>query len=93
MGVVFYLVLGVVVVLVLFLLAMVHAGYFYALRIRTSIPLSLPGRVAYKLHKGSYSNAGPAFKELASLAPRLRTFSIYYDDPRKVRPFYQGQRV
>lgn len=84
MGVLFYLFAVVALVLILFLMALVHAGYFYDLRIRTSTPLSLPGRVAYKVYRGSYSNAGSAFKELAGLAPFLRTFGIYYDDPKRV---------
>lgn len=84
MGVLFYVVVVAVVVLVLFLMAITHAGYFYDLRIRTSTPLSLSGRVAYKVYRGSYTNAGSAFKELATLAPHLRTFGIYYDDPRRV---------
>lgn len=84
MGLVFYLLVAVVVLLVLFFMALLHAGYFYDLRIRTSSPLSLPGRVAYKLYRGSYTNAGAAFKELALFAPHLRTFGIYYDDPKRV---------
>lgn len=84
MGVFFYLVLVAAVLLALFLMALVHAGYFYDLRIRTSTPLSLPGQVAYKMYRGSYTNAGSAFKELAGLVPHLRTFGIYYDNPKTV---------
>jgi hypothetical protein len=84
MGALFYLVLTVVVILILFLMALTHAGYFYDLRIRTSIPLSLSGRVAYKLYRGSYTNAGAAFREIAQLAPHLKAFGIYYDDPKRV---------
>ena len=84
MGAVFYLILVAVVILVLCLMALVHAGYFYDLRIRTSSPLSLSGRVAYKMYRGSYTNAGSAFKELGSLAPHQRSFGIYYDDPNRV---------
>ena len=84
MGVLFYVVLIVVILSVLFLMALIHAGYFSDIRIRTSNPLSLPGRVAYKLYRGSYTNAGAGFKELAAVAPNLKTVGIYYDDPRKV---------
>lgn len=84
MGVLFYVVIAVVIVAVVFLAALMHAGYFSDIRIRTSTPLSLPGRVAYKFYRGSYSNAGAAFKELALIAPRLKTVGIYYDDPNKV---------
>lgn len=84
MGVLFYVVLVVAVVLSLCLMALVHAGYFYDLRIRTSIPLSLPGRIAYKLYRGAYSNAGVGFRDIMSVAPQVKSFGIYYDDPNKV---------
>lgn len=79
-----YVVLAAIILAGLFLMALMHAGYFSEIRIRTSLPLSLPGRVAYKLYRGSYSNAGAAFKELAAVAPHLKTVGIYYDDPNKV---------
>ena len=85
MGVLFYIVVVAIILAVLFLMALIHAGYFSDIRIRTSIPLSLPGRVAYKLYRGSYTNAGAAFKELASVDPHIKTVGIYYDDPKKVR--------
>ena len=53
--------------------------------------LSFRRRVAYRVYSGSYSNAGSAFKELAVLAPHLRTFGIYYDDPRRVSCFFLTQ--
>lgn len=84
MSVLFYVLLAVGVVLCLCLMALMHAGYFYDLRIRTTTPLSLPGRVAYKLYRGSYSNAGVGFKELMGLAPHCKDFGIYYDDPKRV---------
>ena len=84
MGVLFYVVIAVVIIAAICLMVLTHAGYFYDIRIRTSTPLSLPGRVAYKLYRGSYTNAGAAFKELALLAPHLKTVGIYYDDPNKV---------
>ncbi len=84
MGVMFYLVLVVLFLLCLLLMALVHAGFFYDLRIRTSTPLSAPRRTAYKLYRGAYSNAGSGFKELAGLVPHLKTFGIYYDDPKTV---------
>ena len=88
MWVLFYAVLAALVVLLLFLFALIHAGYFYDLRIRTCTPLSLPGRVAYKLYRGSYSNAGSAFRELAGLVPNQKTFGIYYDDPKSVSSIF-----
>lgn len=85
MGLVFYVVLAVAIVLALFLVALLHAGFFTDLRIRTSTPLSCPKRVAYKFHTGSYKQCGGAFRRVMSLAPTLKTFGVYYDDPRKVQ--------
>ncbi len=84
MGVLFYVVLLLAVVLALLLVALLHAGFFYELRIRTSTPLSCPKRVAYKLYTGPYKNCGSYFRQLISLAPTLKTFGVYYDDPDKV---------
>lgn len=84
MGLLFYAIIVAAIVLVLCLMALVHAGYFYDLRIRTTTPLSLPGRIAYKLYRGAYSNAGTGFREIATAAPHYKSFGIYYDDPSKV---------
>lgn len=88
MGWVLYLFIALVVVVCLLLMVLIHAGYFYSLRIRTSIPLSVPRKVAYRLHIGAYSNSGTTYGELLKLAPRLTTFGIYYDDPKRVSVFY-----
>ncbi len=84
MGVLFYVVLLLAVVLALLLVALLHAGFFYELRIRISTPLSCPKRVAYRLYTGPYKNCGGYFKQLISLVPDLKTFGVYYDDPDKV---------
>ena len=66
--------------------ALLHAGLFIELRIRTTKPLpeACPKRVAYKLYRGPYKNAGKAYTELLDIVPNLRHFGIYYDDPNKV---------
>ena len=88
MGVVFYVVVALLIILLLILLALVHAGYFYALRIRTSIPASAPRRIAYKLYKGPYSkSARLGYGHLMKLAPNSKAVAIYYDDPELVRWF------
>lgn len=84
MNLLVYIALAVIVVLCVFLIALVHAGFFYSLLIRKTTPLSAPCRVAYKLYRGAYSNAGSAFKDLSLIMPNLKTFGIYYDDPKKV---------
>jgi len=82
--VLFYIVLVLAVVLALVLGALVHAGFFYDIRVRTTTPLSCPKRVAYKQYTGPYKDCGGAFKTLISIAPKLKTFGVYYDDPAKV---------
>lgn len=84
MAVVFYVVLLLAILLALFLVALLHAGFFYELRIRTSTPLSCPKKVAYKLYTGPYKNCGAHFKSLITLVPTLKTFGVFYDDPDKV---------
>ncbi len=93
MAVLFYVVLLLAVLLALFLVALLHAGFFYELRIRTSTPLSCPKRVAYKLHTGPYRNCGAHFRRLATLVPSLKTFGVYYDDPDKVINTLYGLQV
>ena len=85
MGVLFYVVLLLAVILAVLLIALLHAGFFFDLRIRTSTPLSCPKRVAYRLYTGPYKNSGAAFKQLCGIVPDLKTFGVYYDDPDKVR--------
>ena len=76
------------ILLGLFLGVLVHSGFFSTLRIRTSVPHSIPSRVAYKLYKGPYRNAGAGFSDIKRLAPLLTNFGIYYDAPDKVN--YEG---
>ena len=81
----FYIVLALALVLAFVLGALLHAGFFSDLLIRTSTPLSCPKRVAYKLFTGSYKQAGTGLKEVMSLVSTLKTFGVYYDDPKKVK--------
>lgn len=80
-----YILLIVAILLAVFLGCLVHAGFFYTLRIRTSIPYSIPSRVAYKVYRGPYKNAGAGFSDVEQVAPSLKKFGLYYDDPNKVR--------
>lgn len=81
-----YVLLALGILLLLFLGIMLHAGFFYTLRIRTSTPVSSPSRVAYKVYRGPYKNAGAGFSDVKLFAPLATNFGIYYDDPNKVRP-------
>ena len=78
------------VLLVLFLTTLItfavvaHAGFFSSVIIRTSIPASLPRRVAYVVCKGPYTQVGKTLSALGGLAPSQTLFSVFYDDPKKV---------
>ena len=85
MGLLFYVALVLAVILALLFVALLHAGLFFDLRIRTSTPLSCPKRVAYRHYTGPYKNCGSSFKELCNMVPHLKTVGVYYDDPDKVR--------
>lgn len=80
-----YILILVGIILAIFLGVLVHAGFFYTLRIRTTHPSSIPSRIAYKLYRGPYKNAGEAFNDVKQFARGKTKFGIYYDDPAKVR--------
>ena len=63
---------------------LLHAGLFSDLRIRTTIPASLPRRVAYTVHRGAYSKVGGPLSILSAIASKQKHFCIFYDDPNKV---------
>ena len=84
MALLYYVLFLLAVVIIIVLSVFIHAGLFYGLRIRIATPLSMPKRVAYKVHTGPYSNSGPAFRNLTTLVPHLKLFGIYYDDPKEV---------
>ena len=79
------------ILLAVFLGCLVHAGFFYTLRIRTSIPYSIPSRVAYKVYRGPYKNAGAGFNDIGKVAPSMKKFGLYYDNPTKVRQSRHGK--
>ena len=72
--------LGVIVLAVL-----AHAGYFADLRIRTSVPASLPKRAAYNVHQGPYNKLCGPLSALTARAPKQTLFCIFYDDPKEVK--------
>lgn len=84
MDLLFYALIALAAVFIVVFMALLHAGFFADLQIRTSPPASLPHRVAYSVHKGPYNKAGGAFSKLGSLVPRLRLFGVYYDNPNEV---------
>ena len=72
------------VVALVALCVIIHAGFFSDVRIRTSAPASLPHRVAYTVHDGDYRNVGTPLSDLSTKAPKQTQFCLFYDDPEKV---------
>lgn len=85
MEVLSYILIALVIVLLVFLGVMIHSGVFYRLSIRTAVPRAIPSRVAYKVYRGPYTNAGAGFEDIMRRAPGYtRMFGVYYDDPKQV---------
>ena len=88
-----YILILVAILLAVFLGCLVHAGFFYTLRIWTSIPYSIPSRVAFKVYRGPYKNVGAGFNDIRQVAPSLKKFGVYYDDLAKVRQSRHGKII
>ena len=63
----------------------VYSGLLYAVNVETKQKVLKNFRVAYKFARGPYKECGHLFTEAHSVAPNLKTFAIYYDNPQQVR--------
>jgi len=83
-----YLLSCIVAVLVLILLTLlgvaVYSGLLHDIKISVGKPHVSNMTIAYKFDRGPYQNCGYLFTEACTLAPKLRSIGIYYDDPQKV---------
>lgn len=76
---------GLLLLLLLTLLAVAgYSGLLAEVRVSAGSPPIHNVTVAYKFHKGSYSETGPLFTESCSISPKLRSIAVYYDDPHMV---------
>ncbi|XP_049632661.1 testis-expressed protein 264 [Suncus etruscus] len=76
---------GLLLLLLLTLLAfMGYSGLLAEVRVSAGSPPIHNVTVAYKYHKGSYGETGPLFTESCSIAPKLRSIAVYYDNPHMV---------
>ncbi|KAK2705328.1 hypothetical protein QYM36_017389 [Artemia franciscana] len=64
----------------------VYSGLLYAVNVETKQKVLKNFRVAYKFARGPYKECGHLFTEAHSVAPNLKTFAIYYDNPQQVAP-------
>jgi len=83
-----YIVIAIVAVLLLLLVtllgAAIYSGLLHNIQIDVGKPPISNVTIAYKFDRGPYNNCGYLFTEACSLAPKLRTIGIYYDDPYEV---------
>lgn len=80
--------IGVLVVCLILTLVgfLFYSGLLSEVVVRTGAPPVKKITVAYKFKKGSYKESGAAFTESCSIAPKLRSIGVYYDDPNQVSP-------
>lgn len=79
------LILFLVVCLILTIAAFVFfSGLLSEVVVRTGSPPIKKITIAYKFKKGSYRERGSAFTESCSIAPKLCSVGVYYDNPSEV---------
>ncbi|KAL7832907.1 hypothetical protein SRHO_G00299250 [Serrasalmus rhombeus] len=85
-----FIILSLIGVLILCLLLTLVGFVFYSgllaeVVIRTGSPPVKKMTIAYKFKKGSYKESGAAFTESCSIAPKLCSIGLYYDDPNQTQ--------
>lgn len=65
---------------------LVYLGIFREILVNVGKPPLRKFRGFYKFVRGDYKDSGALFESINKLAPELRTFGIYYDDPEKTLP-------
>lgn len=63
-----------------------YLGMFREILINVGKPPTKKFRGYYKFARGDYKESGTLFEEVNKLAPDLRTFGVYYDNPEKTLP-------
>lgn len=78
------LILVIVVCLIVTIAVFVlYSGLLSEIDIKTGPPPIKNVTIAYKFKEGQYKDCGAAFTETCSLAPKLRTIGVFYDDPKQ----------
>ena len=84
-GIIFLLVLLLVTVLALIF----YSGLIDDVNVDVGEPPLSEGFFGmYKTGTGSYKYASLVFSEACSILPKLKTFGVFYDDPKEVKPMY-----
>lgn len=85
------LLIGIVSVILLLILTvfiyLVYCGLLHDVRVTTTKPPIGQFTVVYKFEQGSYKNCSYTFTEASSLSQNLKSFGIYYDNPKIVNSF------
>lgn len=79
---IFILVL-VVCLIVTIAVFVLYSGLLSEIVIKTGPPPIKNVTIAYKFKEGAYKDCGAAYSETYSLAPKLRTIGVFYDDPQQ----------
>jgi len=64
-----------------------YSGLLYNVVVRAGTPPVQGFMVAYKFLVGPYKDVGYTFTEAISIDPKLKSFGVYYDDPKVVGVF------
>ncbi|XP_051957287.1 LOW QUALITY PROTEIN: testis-expressed protein 264 homolog [Xyrauchen texanus] len=73
--------LGLFIVAICYIL---YSGLTTVIHIKTGLPPIRGISIGYKYKVGHYKDCGSLFKESCSIAPKLTSIGIFYDDPKKV---------
>eukprot|EP00061_Rhincodon_typus_P006136 g26446.t1 len=60
-----------------------YSGLLSEVTVRSGPPPFGAFTVAYKYKQGPYREAGRLFTEITSIAPKLSSIGIYYDNPKQ----------
>ena len=80
-----------VLIVTAILLYLYNSGIFTSPEVDVGTPRIRDATIMYKISKGPYQNAGPAFEAIAKLAPKKCLIGLYYDDPDTVSMHYLCQ--
>uniref|UniRef100_A0AAV2M4D0 Uncharacterized protein n=1 Tax=Knipowitschia caucasica TaxID=637954 RepID=A0AAV2M4D0_KNICA len=61
----------------------IYSGLLADVVIKTGSPPVKNVTIAYKFKQGSYRDTGAAYTESCSIAPKLSSIAIFYDDPKE----------
>ena len=83
------LIIGIIILTTTLLLTLfalvIYSGLVYNIEISAGSPPIKNFKAVYKYGQGPYKDTGAVFCDVVSIAPKAKTFGVYYDDPKVVR--------